>query len=165
MFTSIEDFVSEWTKEAELTEAAMKVLTDESLKQAIVAERRTLGQIAWHLVMSVHYISNLGLDFDGPTGGERAPESAAVIAEQYRCISRAMLQAVRTQWSDETLQETRELMGEVWKNSDTLLFTLMHQAHHRGQMTVLMRHAGLRPPGLYGPAYEDWIDKGLAPLV
>ena len=27
-----------------------------------------------------------------------------------------------------------------------------HQNHHRGQMTVLMRQAGLTVPGVYGPA-------------
>jgi len=42
---------------------------------------------------------------------------------------------------------------------------MMHQSHHRGQMTVLMRQAGLRVPYIYGPAYEDWVEQGLEPHI
>ena len=30
-------------------------------------------------------------------------------------------------------------------------------------MTVLMRQAGLRVPGIYGPAREDWSGMGMEP--
>jgi len=30
-------------------------------------------------------------------------------------------------------------------------------------MTVLMRQAGLRVPGVYGPAHEDWAGMGMEP--
>jgi len=36
-----------------------------------------------------------------------------------------------------------------------------HQAHHRGQMAVLIRQAGLRVPDVYGPAREDWAQWGM----
>jgi uncharacterized damage-inducible protein DinB len=165
MFNKVADFATEWDREARMTEAVMKALTDESLTQAIAVERRTLGQLAWHLVRSIHFMTTLGLDFDGPEGGELAPESAASIANEYLRISDSLQQAVKTQWSDEKLHETEEIMGEAWSNGGSLRFTVMHQAHHRGQMTVLMKQAGLRIPELYGPTYETWIDKGMAPRV
>ena len=31
---------------------------------------------------------------------------------------------------------------------------LHHEIHHRGQMTVLMRQAGLKLPGVYGPSAD-----------
>ena len=44
------------------------------------------------------------------------------------------------------------------------MFTkLSHQTHHRGQMTVLMRQAGLTVPGVYGPAREEWAAMGMEP--
>ena len=43
----------------------------------------------------------------------------------------------------------------------TLQILLFHQTHHRGQMTVLMRQAGLPVPGMYGPAKEDWAKYGM----
>jgi uncharacterized damage-inducible protein DinB len=30
-------------------------------------------------------------------------------------------------------------------------------------MTVLMRQAGLKPPGIYGPAREDWATMNMEP--
>ncbi|HZG18224.1 MAG TPA: DinB family protein, partial [Candidatus Bathyarchaeia archaeon] len=53
-----------------------------------------------------------------------------------------------------------------WKNGFTLRALLMHEVHHRGQMTVLMRQAGLTIPGIYGPAKEEWAAMGMeAPVV
>jgi len=164
VFETIDRFAKEWENEAGLTARVLEGLTDESLKQPIAAGRRTLGGLAWHLVASVQYMASLGLDFEGLADGASAPASAREIALEYRRMSSAMLRAVVEQWRDASLLETREIMGEAWRNGDSLRFTLMHQAHHRGQMTVLMRQAGLRPPEIYGPTYESWIDQGMDPL-
>jgi uncharacterized damage-inducible protein DinB len=32
-------------------------------------------------------------------------------------------------------------------------------------MTVLMRQAGLRVPGMYGPAQEDWAQWNMRPPI
>ncbi|MBD2867355.1 DinB family protein [Paenibacillus arenilitoris] len=164
MYEKLEQFASEWAQEAKLTEAVMNALTDEALSREVAPNRRTLGQIAWHLVASLHYMASLGLAFEGPPEGDEAPSSAAVIAERYRQTSESMLQAVMTQWDDASLRATAEIMGEQWANGASLRFTVMHQAHHRGQMTVLMRQAGITLPEVYGPTYESWIRQGMAPL-
>jgi uncharacterized damage-inducible protein DinB len=36
-----------------------------------------------------------------------------------------------------------------------------HEIHHRGQMRVLMRQAGLRPSAMHGPVREDWAAMGV----
>lgn len=164
MYTRIEDFAAEWEKEAQLTQDVLNVLTDESLSQPIAPGRRTLGRLAWHLVSSVQYMTALGLEFEGVKNEQRVPDAAAEIAAEYRRIAAALLQAVQAQWSDDSLRESRAIMGEEWENGASLRFTILHQAHHRGQLTVLMRQAGLRPPGVYGPTYEDWEEKGVTPL-
>jgi len=57
------------------------------------------------------------------------------------------------------------MYGEVWKNGATLFILVTHQAHHRGQMTVLMRQAGLKVIGVYGPAKEEWLQMNMEPMV
>ena len=57
------------------------------------------------------------------------------------------------------------MYGESWKRGFTLDVLVRHQTHHRGQMTVLMRQAGLRVPGVCGPAREDWAAYGQSPPV
>ncbi|MFC4307130.1 DinB family protein [Cohnella boryungensis] len=164
MFKSIEDFAVEWEQEAELTNRVLMVLTDDSLGQAIISGRRTLGDVAWHLVASIHYMTAMGLDFQGLPEAAARPDSAERIAGEYRRISSAMLEAVKTQWTADRLQDKQMVGGEVWENGASLRFTLMHQAHHRGQMTVLMRQAGLRIPEVYGPTYDTWVEQGREPL-
>nr|WP_138752876.1 DinB family protein [Paenibacillus sinopodophylli] len=164
MTMTIETFAAEWMKEAELTERVLIALTDESLQQQIDAERRTLGDLAWHLVTSIHFMRGLGLDFDHIDDRSELTNSAIGIAEEYRRLNQAFLQAVRQQWTDESLHVFHAIAGEEWRNDESLRYSLMHQAHHRGQMTVLMRQAGLKTPPLYGPTYETWIEQGKVPL-
>ncbi len=64
-------------------------------------------------------------------------------------------------WTDDTLQEDVTMYGETWKKGFALWVTVVHQVHHRGQLTVLMRMAGLKVPGVYGPCKEEWEAYGL----
>ncbi|ADG05309.1 DinB family protein [Kyrpidia tusciae] len=156
MFATIRDFAEEWSHESAATQRVLEALTDESLARQVAPGHRTLGEIAWHLVTSVHEIlSHAGLQFESLGDDRRVPDSAGTIAEAYQKTSLAALEAAQTQWSDETLRETRNMYGEPWTVAFTLRILIQHQTHHRGQMTVLMRQAGLRVPGVYGPSKEE----------
>ena len=56
-------------------------------------------------------------------------------------------------------------MGRNGQRRNTCILLVQHEVHHRGQLTVLMRQAGLRPPGIYGPTFDDWKDKGQTPYI
>ena len=56
-----------------------------------------------------------------------------------------------------------DMYGEMWKKGKTLGVLVTHQIHHRGQLTVVMRLAGLKVPGVYGPAKEEWANYGMKP--
>jgi uncharacterized damage-inducible protein DinB len=53
------------------------------------------------------------------------------------------------------------MYGEKWTRAMALRALIQHEVHHRGQMTVLMRQAGLTVPGVYGPAREEWAAYGM----
>lgn len=162
MFTSISQFEKEWAEETARTQRLFDALTDESLKQEVAPGHRSLGGLAWHIVTQLHEtLAQAGLAFDSPGGDDDMPASAAAIASAYRKTSHDMLQAVRSQWTDATLQETRTVFGQSWVNGQTLRTVIQHEVHHRAQMTVLMRQAGLRVPDVYGPAKETWAEMGI----
>lgn len=48
-------------------------------------------------------------------------------------------------------------------NTRKIFSALTDESHHRAQMTVLMRQAGLKVPGIRGPAKEDWSQFGAEP--
>ncbi len=166
MFSSLNQFIDEWEMEAASTQKVLRVLTNESLQQQVAPDYFTLGKLAWHITLAVHYfLSAAGLEFQ-PEGNwlefqdqgkeNDQPTSAAAIKEAYDRTSRAMLDALQTQWNDATLSETRNMWGMTeLPISAVLRLLIQHQAHHRGQMFVLMRQAGLAVPGVYGPTREE----------
>ncbi|GAA3410978.1 hypothetical protein GCM10020370_57350 [Paenibacillus hodogayensis] len=71
------------------------------------------------------------------------------------------MEAIQTQWTNEKLQESVNMFGQQWKNGFTLAIFLKHEIHHRGQLTILMRQAGLPVIGIYGPSKEEWTSMGM----
>ncbi|USB32111.1 DinB family protein [Paenibacillus sp. YPG26] len=166
MFTTLKSFEESWKHESAMTGNILNALTDESLSQAIAPNHRTLGRIAWHIVTTLHeMLSRTGLVFEAPHEDAPVPATASAIAESYRQASTALSDAIRQQWTDSTLAETAEMYGDTWSKGLTLAVVINHQAHHRGQMTVLMRQAGLAVPGVYGPSLEEWSTFGMQPPV
>jgi uncharacterized damage-inducible protein DinB len=53
------------------------------------------------------------------------------------------------------------MYGMQWDGAKVLMCLIGHEAHHRGQMSVLMRQAGLIPHGVYGPNKEAWASMGM----
>lgn len=156
MYRTIEEFVKNWNHEANSTQKVMDVLTDDSLNQEVVQGHWTLGKLAWHIVTSLHELmSQTGLKFEAAGHGSQLPSSAKEIANSYRQSSESMIAAIKEQWTDESLKEMKNMYGEQWPNGLTLFILNCHQIHHRGQMTVLMRQAGLKVPGVYGPSLEE----------
>lgn len=167
MQTSIERFLKDWGYEAEKTQTCLDVLTDASLRQAVTPDDRTLGRIAWHLVQTIpEMMGHAGLHVSGPAPDAGVPVSAKAIADEYRRVSDSFVKALPAAWTDATLSTDAAMYGETWKRGFVLSALMAHQTHHRGQMTVLMRQAGLKVPGIYGPSREEWAAIGMpAPAV
>lgn len=161
MLRKIEDFQKDWSYEAEMTGKVLQTLTDESLGQKVNADGRDLGFLGWHLTQTLGEMLGLvGLKIDAPSHDSARPDSAAEIAAAYEKAAKSVADAVAKNWTDETLLQTDEMYGETWARGLTLFYLITHQAHHRGQMTVLMRQAGLPVPGIYGPSKEEWAAFG-----
>lgn len=166
MFVRVSDFASEWKNESAATQKVMDALTDASLSQEVAPGYRALGQLAWHVVTSqFEMMERTGLQLIPPPGEfeELAPTSANAIAEAYRHTSQAILEAVESGWTDESLLESVDMYGESWSNGLTLSVLIKHEIHHRGQLMVLLRQAGVQVPDIYGPTKEDWAKFNMQP--
>lgn len=161
MFRALDDFVALWEQESAGTLRVLERLTDASLAQQIDPEGRTLGQLAWHVALApAGMLSQAGLGVEsGAQEGDDLPAEAAAIVEAYRTVSRSAGEAVRA-WKDEDLGGEVKVFGQSWSRAQLLTVLLLHQSHHRGQMTVLMRQAGLSVPGVAGPSREEWAAVG-----
>ena len=163
MYRSIEDFARDWAQESQSTRKVLRALTDASLEQRVTPEGRSAGRLAWHIAGSVVEIpTTAGITgLHDPGLHDPPPARAAQIADAYERAARELPDALRAQWRDEDLPGEIDMYGERWTRADTLTVLIRHEAHHRGQLTVLMRQAGLVVPGCYGPAREEWAAMGI----
>lgn len=164
MIRSIDEFLAAWQYEASVTQRMFDALTDASLAQPVAADHRTLGRIAWHIVQTIpEMMGHTGLRVAGPGESDAVPQRAVEIADAYRVSAASLAEQLKATWTDATLSQTDAMYGEQWSRATTLGVILSHQTHHRGQLTVLMRQAGLTVPGVYGPAREEWAGMGMEP--
>ena len=83
------------------------------------------------------------------------PNDAEQILATYQQVTKDVNHFVDSNWTDQNLAKEIDMYGEAMTVGRLLQLVLLHQTHHRGQMTVLMRQAGLKVPGLFGPTKED----------
>ena len=162
MIRTIHDFLQRWKEETDATLKIFKSLTDESLQVAIPGGR-TMGRLANHIVETVTEMpQQLGLPIMEQSVNYTTVQE---LVTHYKKYADQLAGAIISHWSDDTLEKDTNMYGASWKNGFSLWVLLTHQIHHRGQMTVLMRMAGLKVPGIYGPSKEEWEAWGKVPLA
>ncbi|HEY5122468.1 MAG TPA: DinB family protein [Ignavibacteria bacterium] len=165
MYKTISDFIRDWKSESESTIKVLANLSDDSLKYMSHQGGRTIGFLAWHIVITVGEMMNKsGLKVECPEENSPEPASAKEIENTYKNVSASMVKEIESKWTDATLDEELDLYGETWKIGYLLRSLVYHQIHHRGQLTILMRQAKLPVPGVYGPSREEWSQMGMEPM-
>lgn len=164
MYRTINEFVADCELESAGTYKILSALTDESLKQKVYEEGRSIGFLAWHIVTAIGEMMNrTGLSVKAFDENSEPPVSAKEIAETYKEVSDSLKDEITKKWNDDSLKVEVDMYGEKWLNEVTLAILIRHEVHHRAQLTVLMRQAGLKVPGVYGPSKEEWAAMGMEP--
>jgi uncharacterized damage-inducible protein DinB len=164
MYYKISDFIEDWKYESESTIKMLCNLSDESLTVKFNNDIRTPGRLAWHIVTTLGEMAHrTGLTFKAVDENAPIPSTVKEIMDEYKRTSVGLIKEISEKWKDETLLSEDDMYGEMWKKGKSLTVLVMHQIHHRGQLTVVMRLAGLKVPGVYGPAKEEWVNYGMQP--
>jgi len=162
----LDEFLEDWESEAGDTGLVLGAMSDDALAQEVAPGHRTLARVAWHIVVSIPEMMNkTGLGLTAVDENAVVPATAKAIFDGYESVNEELLSAVREQWTDASLDVEDEMYGFKWKRGFTLKCLVFHLIHHRGQMTVLMRQAGLDVPGVYGPTLDGWAAIGTNPPV
>jgi len=164
MHHTIDEFLEDWKYESEATIKILNNLTDDSLNKKVSENVRSAGRLAWHIVTSVGEMAHrTGLAFETVDENAPIPSTSKEIVDEYNRASDGLIKEITEKWKDETLLLEDDMYGEMWKKGKTLGVLVTHQIHHRGQLTVVMRLAGLKVPGVYGPSKEEWANYGMQP--
>lgn len=155
MYRMKEDFLQEWKHASQGTLKVLEALTDDKLEQAIVKEHNTLGWLGWHLANSLSFFGGqVGLKVDAAGQPNDVPSHANEIVAAFSRASEQLQQEVEKLTDEQFVEAIDSFAGKVPRGS-LLRSMIDHQTHHRGQMTVLLRQAGLKVPGVMGPTVED----------
>ncbi|MBW7888208.1 MAG: DinB family protein [Bacteroidetes bacterium] len=161
MFRQLSDFFDVWKHEREATAKVFSALTDNVLKEKKNHNLRSLGRLAGHIIETLREMpSRAGLNIEYHDEVLRY-NNVKDILTNYKQACDELESAISAHWNDSMLTKEVELYGEKWKIGQVLFTIITHQAHHRAQMTVLMRLVGLTLPGIYGPSKEEWAAIGM----
>lgn len=155
MYHDAQTFLAVYEHESGTTAKVLGALTDESLKQAKVPGHNTLGDIAWHLAAAPFYMLNqVGFHIDEAYNKKPEPLTAEAIKQTHAKLAQLVKEQAAA-LSPEDLAKVHRVFGMMdWTTGVTLGVLLHHEVHHRGQLSVLMRQAGLVVPSIYGPTFE-----------
>jgi len=162
MFRTLDDFFKSFENLTGATRKIFSALTDENLGQAVIDGHRKLSEITWHMVATYpEMMGHTGLKISSVSYETMPPASADEIRAGYEAVVTELASAIKARWTDESLLEVDEMYGEKWPKGLTLAVLIQHEIHHRGQMTVLLRQAGAKVPGTFGPSQEEWEAYGM----
>lgn len=166
MFRRIADFRHAFSHEQEAALRLLAAIPESAKDQAVADGHRTLRRLAFHLVESlIEMPARTGLkvlhgDLFLSHQQLPLPETMAEIHQAYAAAAEALLKALDA-WTDADLEVEDDMYGQQWARGTTLAILMSHEAYHLGQMTVLMRQAGLKVPGVFGPSKEEWSQYGM----
>ena len=162
MYRKIEDFVADWKSEEASTLKIFSSIPD-SVKSVKAGENiRTLDRLAWHITQTLTEMPyRAGIIEQDFLENEPIPSSFDQIIKVYTKHSGELAKLISQKWSDADLTEAVDMYGQMWERRKILSVLVLHQVHHRGQMTTLMRLHHLPVPGIYGPSKEEWSAYGI----
>lgn len=153
MFCTIEDFVTTWHRESNFTLTIFHHLTDDSLNIQLLPGYRTIGGLSNHLIESLYkFVRQSGLS---EAAQPAACSSVVELVRTYTSLSTGFLRLLQSSWTNTMLEDRIPVFGKEWTRKFSLSMLILHQTHHRAQITVLMRMANLKVPGLYGLSKEE----------
>ena len=157
MFRKIEDFKESFVYEFETTLKVFNNITDEALLVKQNDSIRSIQRLVWHISITLgEMMGKAGLTIDCPEEHSEPLNDIKAICKTYETAAKSVLKEVSEKWTDESLLEEVEMYGDKWKKGTVLTVLIKHEAHHRGQLTTLMRLNNLKVPGVYGPSKEEW---------
>jgi len=151
-------FLAAWEREAARTEQLLAALPPGQYDFRPDPGGRSLGELAWHLAEVDAYMS-LVVEQGGyrpevrPPNLER-PRTVEALAPAYALAHADAVRRIAA-LTDAELARELPVFSEPM-SIRTILWDgiLGHAIHHRGQLALMCRLAGARPPAPYGPDRE-----------
>ena len=157
MYTSIKQFIKDFTQEKQTTLNVFKAISNDKLMLKPNDDIRSLQRLVCHILITHgEMLGKAGLTINCPNEHAEPVNDINEICRLYEISANSVLQIVNEKWNDEDLSSELNMYGENWSKGTILSVLIKHEVHHRGQLSVVMRLNDIKVPSIYGPAKEDW---------
>lgn len=156
MYRNINDFIQEWERNSSGTLAIFESITEEKKHFSIVEGHSSLEWLSWHLTTApAYFMGQIGIALNVELNPKNTPDKLSEIISTYSSVNENIIQIAKEKLSDEALLNEVNSHGQLTPIGAILRMMVDHQTHHRAQMQVLLRQAGLPVPGVMGPTKEQ----------
>jgi uncharacterized damage-inducible protein DinB len=160
MYNNVQEFLGVYGWESKTTASVLSALTDAALAQEKAAGHdTTAGDIAWHIATApVYMLNQVGFSIDPALLQKPEQLTTAAINATYAKINAMVMEQAASKTPEDVAKTYRVFDMMDWSAGQTLGIMMHHEIHHRGQLSVLMRQAGLVLPSIYGPTHEVTVE-------
>lgn len=156
-------FLSQWNREAQRTLQLLETLPADQYDFRPDPKGRSIGELAWHL-SEIEACLSFGIAErrfrleDEPPGLAR-PRQIDLLAPGYRRVHEEAVTRLEA-FDDAQLDDIVTYFdGRAMTIREVLWDALLHHLiHHRGQLVMMCRMAGGKPPGIFGPNREEMAE-------
>ena len=162
--TTTAALLAEFSHEASVTRTHLARIPGDRLEWRPHRKSFTVGELGSHLVECVRWAREIfgadEFDFDPRAHQPYRAASVADLLTEFDRATAAGEDALRRAATTAAIETWRmKVLGRVRlerSRADALRdFTLSHQIHHRGQLTVYLRLLDVPVPGSYGPTADE----------
>lgn len=166
----LQSLIAEFEHEVAGTRKLLRAIPQKDIAYKPSPVSWTMGQLAQHIATVYYWYVGVFKNevYDMATDHlERGEPSdiAATLALFEQNVEKA--RAAMKLASEDSLQQPwtmkigeRTVLGPMPRATVVRSFLFSHIYHHRGEMVVYLRATGNKPPGLYGPTYEEMAPQG-----
>lgn len=162
----VKSLLGEFEHEVESTRKLLKAIPDSALGYKPSEHSWTTGQLASHIAEVYNWyeptLHQDVMDMAKYVYDKGDISQAANIVAKFeenvlnarKALETATDESMFTNWKM-VMGGTDPIFPEMPRIQVVRSFLFNHLYHHRGEMVVYLRSSGNRPPGMYGPTYEE----------
>ncbi len=160
MYNNAQEFLGVYGWESKTTASVLSALTDATLAQdKAPGHNTTAGDLAWHIATApVYMLNQVGFSIDPALGQKPEQLTVAAINAAYAKINAQVMEQAAGKSPEDIAMLHRVFDMMDWSTGQTMGIMMHHEIHHRGQLSVMMRQAGLVVPSIYGPTHEVTVE-------
>lgn len=148
--TSKDEMIKEWQRAKEYTKEYLDVMPDNKYDLKPTPEMRSFAQQMLHFTDANYAFASAATGEKSPLGMGEAEKSTdqskANVTKMVLASYDFVIDGIK-KMSDASFKETVKMFGRFEMTKGTALNKCFeHQTHHRGQTTVYIRLAGVKPP-------------------